>query len=56
LDHIKKVFGKTYASYLEEQVGRHLDQRNIFWDGDYLKVSKQSKFLTDGIAADLFIV
>ena len=56
LDHIKKVFGKTYASYLEEQVGRHLDQRNIFWDGDYLKVSKQSKFLTDGIAADLFII
>ena len=56
LDHIKKVFGKTYASYLEEQVVRHLDQRNIFWDGDYLKVSKQSKFLTDGIAADLFII
>ena len=56
LDHIKKVFGKTYASYLEEQVGRHLDQSNIFWDGDYLKVSKQSKFLTDGIAADLFII
>ena len=56
LDHIKKVFGKTYAYYLEEQVGRHLDQRNIFWDGDYLKVSKQSKFLTDGIAADLFII
>ena len=56
LDHIKKVFGKNYASYLEEQVGRHLDQRNIFWDGDYLKVSKQSKFLTDGIAADLFII
>ena len=56
LDHIKKVFGKTYASYLEEQVGWHLDQRNIFWDGDYLKVSKQSKFLTDGIAADLFII
>jgi oxygen-independent coproporphyrinogen-3 oxidase len=56
LDHIKKVFGKTYASYLKEQVGRHLDQSNIFWDGDYLKVSKQSKFLTDGIAADLFII
>ena len=54
LDHIKKRFGKIYAAYLEEQVSRHLDQRNIFWDGDYLKVAKEAKFLTDGIAADLF--
>jgi len=33
-----------------------LDQRNLYWDGDQLKVSKESKFLTDGIAADLFLV
>ena len=56
LGHIKKVFGDTYSAYFEEQVGRHLEQRNIFWDGDYLKVSRQAKFLTDGIASDLFII
>ena len=56
LGHIKKVFGNTYSAYFEEQVGRHLEQRNIFWDGDYLKVSRQAKFLTDGIASDLFII
>ncbi len=56
LDYIKRIFGKTYAAYLEEQVTRHLDQRNIFWDGDYLKVAKHAKFLTDGIASDFFII
>jgi oxygen-independent coproporphyrinogen-3 oxidase len=56
LAHIKKVFGNTYSAYFEEQVGRHLEQRNIFWDGDCLKVSRQAKFLTDGIASDLFII
>ncbi len=56
LAHIKKVFGNTYSAYFEEQVSRHLEQRNIFWDGDYLKVSRQAKFLTDGIASDLFII
>ena len=56
LAHIKKVFGNTYSAYFEEQVERHLEQRNIFWDGDYLKVSRQAKFLTDGIASDLFII
>lgn len=56
LDHVKLSFGKTYAQYLEEQVGRHLDHRNVYWDGDQLKIAKESKFLTDGIAADLFIV
>ena len=56
LDYIKRIFGKTYAAYLEEQVSIHLYQRNIFWDGDFIKVAKHAKFLTDGIASDLFII
>ena len=56
LDYVKRYFGKTYALYLEEQVSRHLDHRNLYWDGDQLKIAKESKFLTDGIAADLFII
>ena len=54
--YIKNFFGKRYALYIEDQVKRHLKFRNVFWDGDYLKVAKKSKFLTDGIAADLFLV
>ncbi|MBL6661906.1 MAG: radical SAM family heme chaperone HemW [Flavobacteriaceae bacterium] len=56
LAHIKNVFGKTHAAYLEEQVSRHLAIRNLFWDGDHLKIVREAKFLTDGIAADLFLI
>ena len=56
LAHIKNSFGKRYTLYFEDQVKRHLKYRDLFWDGDYLKVAKKAKFLTDGIAADLFIV
>ena len=56
LNYVNLTFGKTYTKYLEEQADRHLNQRNLFWDGDYLKVAKKAKFITDGIAADLFII
>jgi oxygen-independent coproporphyrinogen-3 oxidase len=56
LAYIKKAFGKTHAAYLEEQVSRHLAIRNLFWDGDHLKIVREAKFLTDGIAADLFLI
>ena len=56
LAYIKNSFGKRYTLYFEDQVKRHLKYRNLFWDGDYLKVAKKAKFLTDGIAADLFLV
>ncbi|MDA9588097.1 radical SAM family heme chaperone HemW [Flavobacteriaceae bacterium] len=56
LAHVANVFGKTYVAYLEEQTARHLSPRNLFWDGDHLKIRKEAKFLTDGIAADLFII
>ncbi|MDA8947935.1 radical SAM family heme chaperone HemW [Flavobacteriaceae bacterium] len=54
--HVQETFGKRYALYLEEQAARHLSEQNFFWDGDHLKISASAKFLTDGLAADLFIV
>ena len=54
LDHINAHFGSIYGQYLEDQVNRQLGLRNLYWDGDSLKVHQQAKFLTDGIAADLF--
>lgn len=49
-------FGPTYAAHLEEQAYPHIMDKNLFWDGDVLLVTKSAKFLTDGIAADLFLV
>lgn len=56
LQKINTKFGKHYSSYLEKQVENHLIDQRLYWDGDSLKVSKSAKFLTDGIASDLFLL
>ena len=56
LQKINETFGERFTSYLEKQVENHLISQRLFWDGDALKVSKTAKFLTDGIASDLFII
>ena len=56
LQKINERFGEHYIRYLEKQVENHLMSQRLFWDGDTLKVSKTAKFLTDGIASDLFII
>ena len=54
--HVQENFGDRYGMYLEEQAARHLSENYFFWDGDHLKVSAKAKFLTDGLASDLFMV
>ena len=54
LDFVKQNFGVRYGDYLEEQMNRHLKDCNLYWDGDNIKVTQKAKFLTDGIASDLF--
>ena len=56
LQKINETFGKHYSNYLEKQVENHLIDQRLYWDGDALKVSKDAKFLTDGIASDLFLL
>ncbi|MDA8762677.1 radical SAM family heme chaperone HemW [Flavobacteriaceae bacterium] len=56
LKKINQTFGKHYSDYLEKQVENHLIDQRVYWDGDALKVTKKGKFLTDGIASDLFLL
>ena len=56
LDRIEKDFGKKYKDYLLEQAKVHLDEGLLNMDNNILLVSKKGKFLSDGIAADLFLV
>jgi oxygen-independent coproporphyrinogen-3 oxidase len=53
---VNDSFGSSYRVFLEKQVKKHLLSRSLFWDGDVLKVSRHAKFLTDGIASDLFML
>ncbi|MBT3443790.1 MAG: radical SAM family heme chaperone HemW [Flavobacteriaceae bacterium] len=56
LEKINQSFGRHYSQYLEKQVENHLAEQRLYWDGDTLRVSKSAKFLSDGIASDLFML
>ena len=54
LDKIESDFGIIYADYLMKQVQKFLNDDLVFIEGNILKPTKKGKFLTDGIASDLF--
>lgn len=56
LEFVESTFGSTYAKYLEAQTARQLETQDLYWDGDHLKIAKSAKFLTDGLASNLFKV
>ncbi|WP_378184194.1 radical SAM family heme chaperone HemW [Aquimarina sp. SS2-1] len=56
LQKIEDNFGLTYKEYLLKQAQKHLDEHLLFLDGDILAVTKKGKFLSDGIASDLFLL
>lgn len=56
LDKIENEFGTTYLEYLNKQAQKYLDDNLLFISENVLKATKKGKFLTDGIASDLFLV
>ncbi|UZO81557.1 radical SAM family heme chaperone HemW [Aquimarina sp. ERC-38] len=56
LDKVEKDFGEKYKTYLLQQAEEHLQNHLLFLDGDTLSVTKKGKFLSDGIASDLFLI
>ena len=49
-------FGIHFSDYLEKQAEKHLVANELYWDGDLLKITKKAKFLSDGIASNLFML
>ncbi|HEX9981271.1 MAG TPA: radical SAM family heme chaperone HemW [Flavobacterium sp.] len=56
LEKIYNEFGEPAFSYLEKRSRRFLDDGHLFLDHDVLRTTKKGKFLTDGIASDLFLI
>jgi oxygen-independent coproporphyrinogen-3 oxidase len=54
LDRIEKEFGSKYLDYLNKQVQKFLNDDLVFIENNILKPTPKGKFLTDGIASDLF--
>jgi oxygen-independent coproporphyrinogen-3 oxidase len=56
LDRIVTEFGQNYLSYLNQQAAKYIENRLLFVDGNILRTTKKGKFLSDGIASDLFLL
>lgn len=54
LDRIQNEFGQQYLDYLSKQAQKFLNDDLLFIENKILKPTKKGKFLTDGIASDLF--
>lgn len=54
LDRIEKEFGFEYLSYLKKQSQKFLNDNLLSIENNILKPTLKGKFLTDGIASDLF--
>jgi oxygen-independent coproporphyrinogen-3 oxidase len=55
-DKIKNEFGAQYIDYLEKESKKYIDQELLYLDNLVLKTTKKGKFLSDGIASDLFMI
>ncbi|MFH7016547.1 radical SAM family heme chaperone HemW [Flavobacterium sp. FlaQc-47] len=54
LGRIETEFGLEYLNYLQNQSQKFLDDDLLFIEHNILKPTPKGKFLTDGIASDLF--
>jgi oxygen-independent coproporphyrinogen-3 oxidase len=54
LDKVELDFGLNYKKYLLEQSQKHINEHLLYLDDGKLRVTKKGKFLSDGIASDLF--
>ena len=55
-DKIKNEFGAQYIEYLEKESKKYINQELLYLDNLVLKTTKKGKFLSDGIASDLFMI
>ncbi len=56
LENIERKFGRKYVDYLLKQAENNLRDEFLILKNEVLTVSREGKFLSDGIASDLFML
>ena len=56
LHRIEKEFGKSYLDYLNQQAVKYIQDGLIVLTENILRTTKKGKFLSDGIASNLFML
>lgn len=56
LHRLETEFGPRFKTYFLQQAEAHLEDHLLFIDGDIVRTTRKGKFLSDGIASDLFLL
>jgi oxygen-independent coproporphyrinogen-3 oxidase len=56
LERVEKEFGPKYLEYLNLQSQKFIEDELLFIENGILKPTQKGKFLSDGIASDLFLL
>ncbi|AUC74371.1 radical SAM family heme chaperone HemW [Olleya sp. Bg11-27] len=56
LAEVEKQFGKCFLEYLLQQASQYVNKQMLYIEDNSLKTTKTGKFLSDGIASDLFML
>ena len=56
LERIETEFGTKYLEYLYQQAEKYISDNLLEIENNVLKITKKGKFLSDGIASDLFLL
>ncbi len=56
LARIETEFGISYLEHLNRQAAYYIEEHLLFIDGNILRTTKKGRFLSDGIASDLFLL
>lgn len=56
LEKVTNDFGKHYKKYLLQQAEKHINENLLYIVDDTVFVTQKGKFLSDGIASDLFML
>ena len=56
LTHVEQEYGLKFKEYLLKQSENYLKDHLLYLDDDTLLVTRKGKFLSDGIASELFML
>ncbi|MFI8377337.1 radical SAM family heme chaperone HemW [Leeuwenhoekiella sp. NPDC079379] len=56
LQKIEESFGLKFKEYALQQAQKHIEAHLLFRDEEQIVVTKKGKFLSDGLASDLFLI
>ena len=56
IDYLNDNFGLKYKNYFIESSEKFIDTKHLKMENNIIKTTNEGKFLSDGIASDLFIV